>query len=173
MSEFPFFNKYVSLLYLHKLPEGVPEIGGMYATMPDTPGGPVKLEGLHSGNPNSHKWRIVPNVDGVGVTVQGYFEPNPDEGILPVGIGPAWKNYGPAPGTPITISSLIEASSYNLTVVRKYETGWIISLQPTDPYDKLGVNRYIGRTEANNDVAIAGVPVYPDVPFPGWYVSID
>ncbi|QRV95062.1 hypothetical protein RhiJN_23080 [Ceratobasidium sp. AG-Ba] len=136
--------------------------------MPDIPGGPVNLKPLGSGDPNSQKWRIVRNEEGDGFKIEGYYEA--PEGIPPIGMGPAWKNYEPEPGTPIAISLFKDASAYNVEVVRPHENGLIISILPKDDYFVTGINRFAGASE--DTVEITAVPVVnPPLPHPGWFIS--
>ncbi|QRW09301.1 peptidase inhibitor clitocypin domain-containing protein [Ceratobasidium sp. AG-Ba] len=171
MSDFP-FGKYVKLLYIPNLPEGIPEYGGMYASMPDDVGEPVQLGPLRPrGDQDKQKWMFLTRDTGNGVNILGYIRA--DDGVLPPDVGPAWTNNEPDPDSPITTAMLAQASSYDMNIQRPYENGWIISIQPTDPYTKLGVTRYIGAPNQTNVVGIAGVPVVPNESFPGWFATRD
>ncbi|QRW09302.1 hypothetical protein RhiLY_08301 [Ceratobasidium sp. AG-Ba] len=165
MADFPFEER-VYLRYLHDISEEIPNIGGMYATMPEEPGESVQLDRIGSGN---QQWRIVLTRlgDDVVYKIAGFIPP--DEGVIPIGLAPAWKNDGAEPGSRIRISTLDDASSYNVDV-QNHDEGWIISILPTDKYDKLGVDRFAGAS--GREVDIVGVPVVnPPPPHPGWFVS--
>ncbi|QRW09318.1 hypothetical protein RhiLY_08317 [Ceratobasidium sp. AG-Ba] len=164
MSEVP-IEQYVFLRYLPEVPEEIPPVGGMYATMPEESGEPVKLRPHGIANPESQKWRFVRNDDGDGYKIEGVYEPV--KGLPPVGLGPAWKNDAPGPGTPITISLFKDASAYDVNVVKEHELGLIISIVPKYNSVRPGSSEYVGASGDN--VEIVSVPFYlPPPPHPGW-----
>ncbi|QRV80502.1 hypothetical protein RhiJN_08517 [Ceratobasidium sp. AG-Ba] len=180
MSNFP-FNENVSLLYLEHVPGNVPEVGGMYATMPpEGPAVPVQLKRLGSGEQKVNstayfivsrqelkpcvelQWKIVPKQGG-GYTIECYLQP-------PVGLPVAWNNEGPKAGTPIKTYAPNDASLYDVNIEDRYGEGWIISISPKDDYVMPGQSRFVGGS--GEIVEIRAVPFYENPPpHPGWFVT--